>query len=422
VPAGIHEGLCAGAECEAPGAAAPAGLAAPGVEDAGAVEVLAAAAALPDFTHSIALATSSPEGVAPPSPARASWESSAPQLTSRGGFRDPTGRSASPCSLNVRASLWPATSISRVSGRVNFCTGVAPRVTLGRVISGRGAAGPSRISYAPAAAMDNPGRDRYNGGAQQPPEALMSRRIASLVVLCLVFPCAGGGTAAGPEEARDVIEQAIRAQGGPAALERTARMVRTAKGRLSSFGADSPFTNEIVAELPDRCRWTFHLELKDGQKLRVLLVIDKDKGWRASGGVAKELGKEELDDLREEAYAAWVSTLLPLRDQRFTLSPLPEADVEGRKAAGVRVSSKARGDVQLYFDKQTHLLLKVARQAREAGLDTLKEYRFSDYKDFDGVKLPTREVDFANGKKIAEVTVTGYQFPKTLDENAFGRP
>src|SRR5438093_5930832 len=47
-------------------------------------------------------------------------------MISLGGFREPTGRTAIPCSLNVRASRSPPISISRVMGRVNFCTTEAP--------------------------------------------------------------------------------------------------------------------------------------------------------------------------------------------------------------------------------------------------------------------------------------------------------
>jgi len=48
------------------------------------------------------------------------------QVISFGGFREPTGRTAIPCSLKVRASRSPPISISRVMGRVNFCTAIAP--------------------------------------------------------------------------------------------------------------------------------------------------------------------------------------------------------------------------------------------------------------------------------------------------------
>ncbi len=62
----------------------------------------------------------------PPAAGPVMCVSRAAQAISLGGFLEPTGRTAIPCSVKVRASRSPAISISRVMGRVNFCTADAP--------------------------------------------------------------------------------------------------------------------------------------------------------------------------------------------------------------------------------------------------------------------------------------------------------
>jgi hypothetical protein len=52
--------------------------------------------------------------------------SSVAQEISFGGFLEPTGRTAIPCSPKVNASRSLPISTSRVMGRVNFCTAWTP--------------------------------------------------------------------------------------------------------------------------------------------------------------------------------------------------------------------------------------------------------------------------------------------------------
>jgi hypothetical protein len=135
-----------------------------------------------------------------------------------------------------------------------------------------------------------------------------------------------------------------------------------------------------------------------------------------------EVGKEELSDLQEEGYMWWVLTLVPLKDKAFELTTLPDTTVDNRPAAGLKVSSKGHEDIKLYFDRDRGLLVKAERKGKEVGLPVDKAYQFSDYKTFDGVQLPTKYVEFTNGKKFLEVTSITYQFPTRVEESTFAKP
>ena len=130
-----------------------------------------------------------------------------------------------------------------------------------------------------------------------------------------------------------------------------------------------------------------------------------------------------LKELREENYAHWLTTLLPLKKETsLKLTPLPETKVNGKPAVGVKVSAEGRPDVSLYFDKKSHLLVKSERKTMEAGESILKEDIYSTYKEFDGVRLPTKIERWSGGKKISEITTAGYHFPRKLDESTFAKP
>ena len=241
------------------------------------------------------------------------------------------------------------------------------------------------------------------------------------VALVLTLATTGPARAGEREDALAVIEQAVKAHGGEDALTRAQTAVRTSTGAIASpTGKDLPFKDEMSWKLPDR----FRLSLEVGaEKTRLVTVVTSDKGWQMTGGQVAELSAERLGELREEAYVLWLETLVPLKtDSAFELAPLPEAKVNGQPAAGVKVAHKGHTEASLYLDKQSGLLVKIARRAREAGLTVDKEYLFSDHKDFDGVKMPTKQQELLNGKRFTELTGISYKFPSSLDDSTFAKP
>ena len=55
----------------------------------------------------------------------------------------------------------------------------------------------------------------------------------------------------------------------------------------------------------------------------------------------------------------------------------------------------------------------------EAGVDVKKEFRFSNYKEFDKVMLPTKEIEQHDGRKRNEWTISSYRFPEKIDPKEF---
>jgi hypothetical protein len=222
--------------------------------------------------------------------------------------------------------------------------------------------------------------------------------------------------------AKAVIEAAIKAHGGPQMLAKAERMVRQDKGVMSLFGQEAPFTDELILQLPQRWRWTLDAG-GSGPAMRLMLVVTGDKGWQSASGTVTDISKERVEELREEAYVLWLSTLLPfIKDNNFTLTPLPEAVVDSQPAVGVKVAHKGHGDVALYFDKRTGLLVKTARRVKESGLSLDKEYHYSGHKLFEGLYLPTKYVELVNGRKFVEVAEISYRFPRAIDDSTFARP
>jgi hypothetical protein len=243
------------------------------------------------------------------------------------------------------------------------------------------------------------------------------RTKVGIVLVTASLALSGPARADDREKALAVIERAIKAQGGAEALNKAQSRSRTGQGKLA-VGGDLPFTTEETVQLPGRSRTV----LEAGGR-RQIVVLNGDKGWILPlGGAAQELNKDFFEELREEPYVWWLMTLTPLQKDGFELKVLPDAKVKDQDAAVVKVSSKGHPDATLFFDKRTDLLIKIARRAKQAGVPLNKEYYYSDYKEFDGVRLPAKELITLNGKPLSEVTFTRYRLLSRIEDSTFGKP
>ena len=94
----------------------------------------------------------------------------------------------------------------------------------------------------------------------------------------------------------------------------------------------------------------------------------------------------------------YISSLVPLlEDKRYTLSSAGEALVKEQAAVAMKVASKGRPDVTLYFDKVSGLLLKTEHRRRDSATnkDVLHEEFFSAYQEVNPAQLEERTLKAA---------------------------
>jgi outer membrane lipoprotein-sorting protein len=248
-----------------------------------------------------------------------------------------------------------------------------------------------------------------------------------VVCLATVLALAASGAARADEPARlkAIIDKAIKASGGEAKLARLKGETFKGKGKYYGMGEGIDYTGEWSVQPPGKMR--VHIEsTAGGQTFTFLRVLNGDKLWTKIGDEkAEEAGKDETAEAKEEAYAGWVATLLPLREKGFMLSSLAEVKVNGKPAVGVQVSHKGHRDVRLFFDKETGLLVKsetTVKDPRGGGQEQTQEAIYSDHKDVDGVKHPMKVVINRDGKKYVDLEVTEIERKDKIDDSVFAKP
>jgi hypothetical protein len=219
-----------------------------------------------------------------------------------------------------------------------------------------------------------------------------------------------------------VIDRAIQAAGGPARLSKFAVFTRKGQGKFHGLDQGIPFTGEWTVRLPEQVRESVQSE-SNGRKFHFVKVLSGDKGWMRLNDLVEDLDRDTLAEDKEQTYAAWVATLLPLKDKEFALVLLGEARVTGRPAWGIKVTRAGHRDVALFFDKEKNWLVKSETQVR-AGPSKLvvQEVLYDEYKEAGGIVRPHRTVLRRDGKLFVEMEVTELKPLEKADEKTFARP
>ncbi len=243
-------------------------------------------------------------------------------------------------------------------------------------------------------------------------------RYPTLCLIGLVFASGTNRACAGDREvALAVVNRAIDAHGGAKTLAKAEMRSRRGRGVLLLNG-ETRLTTEETYRFPDCCRLVVGLGTN-----RIVLVLNGAKGWTQSGGETRQMNEPTVRERKEELYVWWLMNLTPLLKDEFDLVPMADAKVNGEEAAVVKVAHRGYPDARLFFDKKSHLLVKMSRRSTETGVALIKDYVFSDYKEFDGIKWPTAESVFYNGTtKVSEVRFDGIKVLPSVEDKLFEKP
>jgi hypothetical protein len=255
----------------------------------------------------------------------------------------------------------------------------------------------------------------------QPGGLAMRRLSCTLFALFLVSEAGPIGAA---EEPRAVIERALKAMGRSEDTKQQVAVRMKIKGVMHVNGLTDQ-TIKIKGELFEfgpRSRVRFDLDLV-GTKIQAVVVLDGERSWREIGGQFQKFTPEEIASLRASRHQDRVTGLTALlSDKAFTLTLLPEGRVERRPARVVRVSYKDEPDTDLYFDRETGLLVQYVYRARTPGDEkvTLHETQLSDYREPD-LATPLEKFLREAGHEVTDDALLTFLRKQTPDESKLKR-
>jgi hypothetical protein len=257
----------------------------------------------------------------------------------------------------------------------------------------------------------------------------MSRLYPSpLLLVCLAFLLEPPVRSEPPNKgdqalAAAIIDKAIEARGGEAALARFPAATSKARFRICFGGRTILTSDESAHDLPERI-WGRHEAEENGSKSRQTEVITGDRGWVVMDGKTVDMDKAMVANEREHLYVEWITRLTPLKGKGFRFELLGEARVGDRPSLGIRVSREGHRDVKLFFDKDSGLLLKRENPIKLAtgGPESTEEVLFGRYKEIRGAKYPTHFIMRVGDEVSVEGDLTEFKPCEKLDDALFARP
>ena len=248
--------------------------------------------------------------------------------------------------------------------------------------------------------------------------------LLTLPVLAIVSDSvAEDDAAAARQKAMEIIERAIKAQGGDERIAKMQTMARRLKAKVFlPDGKEVPFQLDNVWQMPDRYRSTLTMSINNLPIVRTL-IINGDKGWIDINGYAKELTPREMQEFKDQIYAERMCQLAPLRRTDCKFMILDEIKIARRTIQGINIERPGHRDVNLYFDKATGLLVKMEHVIMGAnGLEASQEVYFAGYTSTRGPKHWRRIAVFNDGVKIFEAEVVRVRYLDKVDDRWFAPP
>lgn len=220
----------------------------------------------------------------------------------------------------------------------------------------------------------------------------------SLGVAAVALAAAAGAAAAqGNPPAAEVVAKYLQAIGGRDAAARFASRHLTAEMSVPAMGVTAPM--EIWYARPNRMLVKMDMAgmaVASGSDGTVVWANSPMTGPRILAGAERMMALDNANFDNNVDFAK----VFP------TMETVGERTVDGHACWNVRMVSAAGTEVQNCFDKESGLLIgSIAKQPTEMGEATFDAV-ISDYRDFDGLKLPTRTVVSSSGQQLIRVIKT----------------
>jgi hypothetical protein len=223
---------------------------------------------------------------------------------------------------------------------------------------------------------------------------------------------------------REIVDRAIKVHGGSDNLTKYKANVAKGKGKFHGLGEAVDYTSVISMQLPARFRTEVKSKVGD-QDFTFIQVINGNKGWIKIGDNTDEMSKDILTEEKEQMNAANITQLVCLKNKDYKLSPLGEVKVGDRPALGVRVEHKGYRDVNVFFDKEKGLLLKMETRGKDpmrGGEEFTATTLYGDYKKVDELMMPHKITIERDGKPFVESEVIEVKNSEKLDDSVFEKP
>jgi hypothetical protein len=211
------------------------------------------------------------------------------------------------------------------------------------------------------------------------------------------------------QDPQKIVDQYIKAVGGSKALSK-ARTVIIEGAFHASDGKAGTYT--LDTRLPNR----YYSELVAGDTSLIEAYNGKSAWHRTANGEFATLVGADGSQL-EAAGQYYNSHLVDAQKNKIGLAFAGFSKVRGKDALEIEVTTLTGVKRHVFFDPQTHLIVKEA--ATVGGID--QQILYDDYRPVSGLKIPYK-IDLQRGTETYDITVTRAEVNGAVGERVFDFP
>jgi len=199
----------------------------------------------------------------------------------------------------------------------------------------------------------------------------------------MMAEAAGGGekeAAAGLTSPDQILEKYVRALGGASAIEKVSSRVE--KGTMTIAGGRQ-FPIDVYVKAPDKRVSFMHTPNGDS-----ITAFDGKEGWLgAPGRPVREMSGSDVQAARQDADLSFALHIKQMFTELRTERPEKIGDHQANVVVG---SNPGQAPVQMYFDEQSGLLVRLMRYSESPLGRNPTRIDYADYRDEGGTKVPFR--------------------------------
>jgi hypothetical protein len=238
------------------------------------------------------------------------------------------------------------------------------------------------------------------------------------------------------QSAQKIVDEYVHAEGGAKALAGiqtasiTGSLTDDATGQSGTYSlitkAPNKFYSEIIIE-PHRL-----IEAYNGKSAWGQDTSDQDTSGQDTGAISSSGPVDAPHTLTGAVASEWEaagrylnSRLADAKKSKFGLQLIDSEDVDGRKAYHVRIVLSPRVSRELFFDAQTHLLIReiIPAAAQQPGSKNAaaEELDYADYRRVDGIEMPYR-ITLRRAGRNYTVAVSRIEWNAPVNDSVFDFP
>src|ERR1700719_4751654 len=223
--------------------------------------------------------------------------------------------------------------------------------------------------------------------------------IIALIATCMTTP-------AQAQDAAKIVDQYSKAEGGSKILSKVDTL--KLEGTCANAANEKAGTYTLITKQSNR----YYSELVDSDRISIEAYNGKS-AWHQNAGALETLVGSEGAQL-EAAGQYYNSRLVNAKKNKLGLAFIGHVQLHGEDALQIEVTTPAGLKREIFFDPQTHLIVKEA--AMIGGID--EQILYEDYRTQDGVKIPFK-IELQRGNDVYNISVTGAGVSGTGGERVF---